>query len=617
MNSKSNLLCVDDDPSVLSALKRFLHSENYQITTANSAEEALDKLKQNSIQVILCDHRMPGMSGTELLKKVYVEQPNTIRILMTGESDIDLVIDAINEGAIYKYLSKPWNNSEVIETVRQAFVVYSLEEENRQLTKKLQEANNRLNSLNRNLEQRVEEKATQLLRLKFYDETTGLPNKSMMQDSLHELIKKAKREEKDICVLTLGFNNLGKVKQNLPQEKRVELLKAITSIVSNQTRESEKLGRISESTFCLLVSPENSDDTSPATIAQRLIDALATPITIDNNIIHLTNSIGMSVYPGDGTDADSLIRNAESAMTAAGDKCKNGYQYYSNELNKRNKTRLALEAELYDAVKNQEFVLYYQPRVCSETYQIVAAEGLIRWQHPERGLVSPVEFIPLLEETGLIEAVGEWVIQEACSTLREWQDSDITPIRLSVNLSPVQFNSKNLTRHVEEQLMKCSSSKYLELEITETVIMDDVENTQNMLSKLRDLGIKLAIDDFGTGYSSLSYLTKFPVDHLKIDRSFIQGLGIDRDSNALVRSIIALAQSLRMRTIAEGIETREHVHALKVLGCEELQGFLFSRPIQKSELEVLLKKENRKILIDKEDHRTSEEDTRLAVIGAN
>jgi EAL domain-containing protein (putative c-di-GMP-specific phosphodiesterase class I) len=339
----------------------------------------------------------------------------------------------------------------------------------------------------------------------------------------------------------------------------------------------------------LATDPERVED--PGFLARRILDAVSVPLKIKEQDIFLTASIGISIFPHDATEPELLLANAETAMRQSKLQARGQFRYYSGQFNQIASRRLTLETELRRAISRKEFRLYYQPRVDSDKQRVVGAECLLRWQHPERGIVAPLEFLSVLEETGLIQNVGYWVLEESMQALQRWCTRSLPVIRLAVNLSARQFHEKQLPEKIQQIADKVKldlTEQRLELEITESLLMDDISSTRNMLQRLHEMGLKIAIDDFGTGYSALSYLITFPLDHLKIDKSFVDKIQDSDDAKAIVEAIISLSYSLHLNVIAEGVETREQLVALQSLGCKQFQGYLFARPMPEEEFIKLM-----------------------------
>jgi predicted signal transduction protein with EAL and GGDEF domain len=344
----------------------------------------------------------------------------------------------------------------------------------------------------------------------------------------------------------------------------------------------------------LLLLPGVESAEAAAKVAQKLLDALSALLPVDGQELHVSASLGIALYPHDGEDAETLIRNADTALYRAKERSRGSSQFYTFDMNATAFERLVLETQLRRALERDELVLYYQPQVRLDSGAVVGVEALVRWQHPELGLISPAEFIPLAEETGLILQIGRWVLSTACAQLRAWQEQGFPDLRVAVNLSGRQFQQADLVRTIADvlELSRLEPSD-LELELTESSIMQDAEATVAKCEALDRLGIRLSVDDFGTGYSSLAYLKRFPIKALKIDQSFIQDITTDPNDAAIAQAIVALAETLKLRVIAEGVETEAQLALLRRYHCDEMQGYLFSRPLPPDELLALLRRGSR------------------------
>ncbi len=585
-DSKNNtLLCIDDDKVILNAVQRIFHEKGYEVLVARDTEQAWQLMATQEVGVILCDYHMPGKDGIQFLNEVKEKYPKTIRLLLTGDKGNELAVQAINRGAVFKFLYKPWDWDELCNVVNEAFQLFNLAKENEYLTSQLTEANEKLSGLNKTLENRIEEKAREITKLTFYNETTALPNKNFLIEWLSHALKRAERDEQMLNVFVLGIDGFKKINGSFGYSIGDELLRMFSERIVSYIRKSDTAFHMSGDLFCVVSEVSDIVSDIPE-IVDRFLKKMEDPLCINGEEVYLTASVGISVYPNDGQNAEILLSNAETALNHAKEKGGNTYQYYTDAFNVRARRRLSLEAELRQAIKNEEFILHYQPRVCGSSAKLTAAEALLRWQHPERGLVFPGEFIPLLEETGLIRPVGEWVINEVCATLKRWNELELPSIRLSANLSPVQLKQDDIIAQIRNLTLDPDYApllKLLEIEVTESVLVDDIDRAKFVLDLLHNEGITLAIDDFGTGYSALSYLVKLPFDHIKIDISFVSQMGSNPDAASVVRAIIMLARSLRLKSVAEGVETEEHARALRVLGCDEFQGYLYGRPCEESQ----------------------------------
>jgi len=424
----------------------------------------------------------------------------------------------------------------------------------------------------------------------FHDALTDLPNRMLFKDRLTLAMARAKRNSKILAVLFMDLDRYKLINDTLGHSAGDKLLQGVAERLSECIREDDTIARLGGDEFTILL-PKISQAQNAAKVAGKIIEAFRQPLTIDAHELYITTSIGIALYPNDGTDPDTLLKNADTAMYLAKEKGRNNYQLYTPTMNEKAFERLELETSLRRAVERQEFVVYYQPKIKINTGRIIGMEALVRWIHPQKGLIPPGEFIPATEETGLIIPLGEWVLRTACAQNKAWQDAGFPPIRVSVNLSLRQFQMQNLVEVVANILKETGLDPFwLELEITESVAMKNEEYTINTLHGLKEMGIQLSIDDFGTGYSSLRHLKRFPISKLKIDKSFVQEIGIDNDNEAIASVIIFLGQSLNLGVIAEGVETEEQLRFLKKHQCNEMQGFLFSKPVSAEDfLQILIR----------------------------
>ncbi|TSA17050.1 MAG: EAL domain-containing protein [Betaproteobacteria bacterium] len=425
--------------------------------------------------------------------------------------------------------------------------------------------------------------------LAHYDELTGLPNRSMFNQRLSHALAQARRSDNALAVLFIDLDRFKNINDTLGHEAGDAVLKEVALRLQSCLREVDTVGRLGGDEFVVLIEglPE---PLQVAAVAQKILAAVVKSIIIGAQEFNITTSIGISNYPDDSNDMQGLLKNADIAMYRAKAQGKNNYQFYSAQMNVHTIERLALESDLRHALERDEFLLHYQPKVDIASKRITGMEALLRWQRPGLGLVPPMQFIPLAEETGLIVPIGEWVLRTACAQNKAWREQGLPPLRVAVNLSARQFAHENLLHDVARVLRTTGmDASALELEITESMVMHDPERAVELLGKLKAMGIHLSIDDFGTGYSSLSYLKRFPLDSLKIDRSFIRDIPGDADDAAITRAIIAMAQSLRLTVIAEGVELEDQLTFLREHDCDEMQGYHFSKPLPGDEFLTLLR----------------------------
>jgi diguanylate cyclase (GGDEF)-like protein/PAS domain S-box-containing protein len=426
--------------------------------------------------------------------------------------------------------------------------------------------------------------------LAYHDPLTGLPNRLLFHDRLSQAIERAKRARQLLTVMLVDLDRFKLINDSLGLETGDLIIKGVADRLVQTLRKSDTVARLGGDEFMLLLLGTNGAEAA-ARVAQKVLEVLKPPLRADAHELTTSASIGIALFPHDGDDADTLIKNADNALSRAKEQGRNHYQFYTDDMNAAAFERLMLESRLRKALEHGEFVIYYQPKVSLADGAVLGVEALLRWFHPDLGLVPPAEFIPLAEETGLIVPIGAWVLRTACAQVRRWHRMGHARLELAVNISARQFQEKNLVATIAAAVDESGiAADLLELELTESVIMRDAPEAARRLKELTALGLRLAIDDFGTGYSSLGYLKAFPISTLKIDRSFVRDVDRDPNSAALAQAIIALASSLKHKVVAEGVETREQLDLLRACGCQELQGYVFSRPLPPEELLALLEK---------------------------
>jgi diguanylate cyclase (GGDEF)-like protein/PAS domain S-box-containing protein len=440
----------------------------------------------------------------------------------------------------------------------------------------------------RQTEERLVEKEERLHYLTNYDPVTGLPNRVLLLDRVRHVLAHAQRSGHKVAFFLVDIDRFKTVNDSLGHAAGDKILREIAERLRGFVREADTLARFGGDEFAIVLE-EIEDVKAAIPMAKKILQELARRIDLEGTPLFLTGSVGISIYPTDAGEMESLVKFAEIAMYRAKESGRNAFQFFRPEMNARNHELLLLENGLHQAMEQKQFVLFYQPVVDLKTGAVTGVEALLRWRHPELGMVSPGDFIPLAEETGLIVPIGRWVLETACIQAREWEKRGRPPVRLAVNISGRQFNQPRFVDMVEGILKKTGlAPDRLELEITESVLMENIEKTNRILADIKGLGIRLAIDDFGTGYSSLGYLKRFPIDTLKIDRSFIREVTTDANDRAITNAVIALAGTMNLEVVAEGIETADQLRFLQESGCRLGQGFLFSRPRPAEEVEELL-----------------------------
>jgi diguanylate cyclase (GGDEF)-like protein/PAS domain S-box-containing protein len=428
--------------------------------------------------------------------------------------------------------------------------------------------------------------------LAYHDNLTGLPNRSLLQDRLAHSIARAERSNRKVAVLFIDLDNFKNINDTLGHDVGDELLRQVARRLSECVRVEDTIARQGGDEFIVLLD-SLEDGRGASLVAQKILNSLRLPFTLGGTEQHVSGSVGIALFPEDGRDAQTLMKNADTAMFHGKGLGKNTYQYFTAQMNIAVKRRMTLESALRRAVLQKNFVLHYQPQIDLESGEIIAVEALVRWQTEDSGMVMPGDFIPLAEETGLINEIGEWVMREGCRQAKEWHDMGLARRRMAINLSARQFGDRGFLDMVTRVLAETGlEPELLELEITESQVMRQTEGMILLLNKLAEMGVQLAIDDFGTGYSSLSYLKRLPIQKLKIDQSFVRDITVDPNDTAIVVAIINMARSLDLETIAEGVETAGQLALLRSKGCRVGQGFYFSAPVRTEVLYPLLRQNN-------------------------
>ncbi len=566
------VLVVDDDMGMRILMRESLEQEGFEIEEAEDGKQAVELFEDFQPDIILMDVEMPvmdGFSACEALRKL-PEGKHTPILMVTGSDDIESVNRAYEVGAT-DFCIKPINFGVIGRRVR-----YILR------------ASKAFKALSKS--------EARLRYLAYYDALTGLPNRQLSLERLDRALHIAKRYSRVLAVLYVDIDRFKRINDTLGHSVGDALLKAVGERLESCVRTTDSVartapedsiitvGRLAGDEFTLLL-PEIECAADASIVARRILNSFEQPFTASGHELFVTPSIGIAVYPSDGQDAGTLLKNADMAMYHSKHEGRNGYHFYTASLMARTQEGLSLENKLRRALEREELFLHYQPKVQVRTGRVVGVEALLRWQHPELGLISPTKFIPLAEEMGLIVQVGEWVLRTACRQNKVWQAAGLPPIPVAVNISSHQFRHGNLLKTIPNILNEsCLDPSYLELELTETSIMVDAKSTITTLNELKKMGLKISVDDFGTGYSSLNYLRQFPIDTLKIDRSFIKDITTISEDSAITAAIIAMAHRLHLNVIAEGVETEEQLAFLKDYGCDEIQGHLFCKPMAVDEV---------------------------------
>ncbi len=581
-----NVLVVDDIQDNLFILSSILQKKGYQVYTALNGKTAIETTMKHPIDLILLDIMMPDMTGYEVCS--YLKSQEQIAdipiIFMSALDEIDDKVKAFKMGGI-DYISKPFQYQEVLVRVEQQLELRSVE-------KQLKELNFQLEERVQERTAQLEEANAQLLKMTLHDPLTGLLNRAALMQRLDVAFQRTQIEPNYQCaVLCLDCDRFKRINDSLGHFLGDELLIAIGQRLHSFAQKWDSVVRLGGDEFAILLT--DLETCNPIALADQILESFNHPFPLGVRTIFINVSIGIAISNCSYQKPEELLRNADTAMYQAKALGKGRYQVFEPEMYQAVLRRLQLETDLRKAVKNNEFIVHYQPIVALNTGRIIGFEALVRWQHPTQGLIAPYLFIPIAEETGLIAQIGEWVLREACSQLSHWKQQNLTnePLSISVNLSAVQFAQPNLIQQIDRILeITQLNPQFLNLEITESAILDHPETASAILKQLRERKIKLSIDDFGTGYSSLSYLHSFPVNTLKIDRSFISPINEDPKTLGLVPVILSLVQTMEMNVIAEGIETQQQLNQLRKLKCNGGQGYLFSKPVDSQTASELIKK---------------------------
>ena len=535
---------------------------DYDCVTVGSAEEAINLLKVIKFELVISDINMGALSGLELVPYIVKETPETVVVMISGQHTIDAAIQAMRAGA-FDYVTKPFDIHQVEAAIQRALGQQRLLENKKYYEHGLQEL--------------VHYRTAEIERLAYFDTLTDLPNRLLFEDRLTQAIKRAQKDNQTVGALLLRIDRFKEMDDTLGHAIGDRLLRAIAGRIRKTIDERGTLARFEGDDFALLITDiHGSEDVLE--VLKDLIEPLKAPFVLDTHQLYITTSIGVSLFPVDGGTSEELLKNAGVALNRAQSLGGNNYQFYQAEMNALALERLTMEADLRRAIENGELRLHYQPQIDLSTNQILGAEALMRWQHPKLGLLSPAKFIPMAEDTDLIFPLGEWCLREACRQLISWQQTGLTGLRVSVNVSPNQFHQKNFVETVAQILAETGiDPQNLQLEITETSLIRSADHVVTRLTELKEMGLMVAIDDFGVGYSSLGYLKQLPIDMLKIDRSFVSDATSDPDDAALVMAIITLAHNLRLKVLAEGVETEDQLRFLRLLRCDEGQGYLFGK----------------------------------------
>ena len=563
---------------------------NFEIDSAHQGQEGVAMALQAVTEgrpyaMAFVDMRMPpGWDGLETIERLWAADPDVQVVICSAHTDYDWteVVERLGHSDKLLVLRKP---SEPIEVLQCATALTRKWENDRLVRDQVGRLEDVISIRTRGLEAANR----QLRHLATHDALTGLPNRVLLDDRLAQAIAHSDRDGRSFAVLMCDLDRFKLINDSLGHRAGDELLQEVARRLTGVVQTIDTVARFGGDEFVLLASsiahPEDA-----TRLAARAIEALQPPVRVAGIDVHTSPSIGIAIYPADGGSIEALLAHADAAMYSAKQLGRGNVQCFASGMHAGTEDNVQLESDLHTALALKQFELYYQPKVSMRNGMVRSAEALIRWVHPKRGLISPADFIPLAEDCGLIGAIGEWVIREACRQARAWQDGGVPPLRISVNLAASQFRDSSLVDSIRRALDDAGlQAQYLEVELTESAVMSDPEQSIAILEQLSTMGVLVSVDDFGTGYSSMSYLRRFPIDKLKIDRVFINEIVSSPEDASIVRAIVSLAHSLRLKVVAEGVETSAQLDFLKAAGCDEYQGYQFSHPLPAGDFERLIR----------------------------
>ncbi|MDQ7981720.1 EAL domain-containing protein [Paraburkholderia sp. SARCC-3016] len=587
VHAAPTVLLVDDEPGILSSLKRLLRNSRYEVLTAQSGEEGLEILASHAVDLIVSDMRMPQMNGADFLARAQALYPETMRILLTGYSEIDAVVKAVNEGGVYRYLNKPWDDQDLVMTVAQALEQRRLRKETARLTELTLMQNEELRRFNADLEGQVAARTEEANRLARHDPLTGLYNRRVFAGELDEAIARAKSGAGVYLVLVIDLDRFKPVNDLRGHAAGDVVLCEVARRLTDAIRKSDTVARLGGDEFAIVAAADTHAHADGAMLlAARLLGAIRQPINVEGSMIEIGASIGIARCPADGLDAETLLRAADIAMYRAKREARGTFRFFEQSMDEELRAQVQLEIDLKEAIVRREIRPHYQPLIDMQDRRLFGFEILARWNHPTRGSVPPDTFIPVAEQLGLIPELTASILGQACRDATQWANDEI---RLSLNIAPGQLKDLGLPEQILSILHEEGfPASRLEIEITETALVGDIETARIVLNALKDAGIRVALDDFGTGYSSLYHLRELRFDKVKIDKSFVQSMQSNTESDRIVDAILGLAHSLGMPTVAEGIEDQTALERLVDKGCEYGQGFHFGRAMSAESVRTLL-----------------------------
>ncbi len=623
------VLLIDDNESIHKDYRKILAAGDTQVSAAEAAlfgaqpaamtrpmfdvdsamqgREGVTKAREAQTEgrpysVAFVDMRMPpGWDGLETIERLWAIDPEVQVVVCSAYADYDWLELLARLGHSDKVLviKKPFEPIEIL----QAASALSRKWQNARTLK------SHVESLERVVNDRtkgLEAANRQLRHLASHDVLTGLPNRMLLEDRIAQAIAQAERQSHEFALLVIDLDRFKLINDSLGHRAGDDLLREVAWRLKNAVRAIDTTARLGGDEFVILLSGPMTQEQALA-VGARSLELMEPAIRLLGIDVHVSPSIGIALYPRDGTSVDTLLARADAAMYSAKQRGRNNVQCYAEGMNTVTSDYVRLESELHEALRNGEFELHYQPKVDTTTGRINSAEALIRWRHPQRGLLLPAEFIAVAEQCGLLDAIGEWVLFEACRQAKAWQTEGLRPLRVAVNLAPSQFRLADLVEQIRRALQAADlDPQLLEVELTESAVMSDAEESVRILESISSMGVLVSVDDFGTGYSSMSYLRRFPIDKLKIDRCFVEEMTRRPEDASIVRAIISLAHSLHLKVIAEGVETPEQLALLADLGCDQYQGFYYSPAVRPAQFVELVREASaaEAVLTDEEAART-------------
>ena len=547
------VVLADDDPSIRLMVRHVLESEDFDIVEASDGLEAIKAVEKYHPALILLDAVMPGIDGFTTCQQIKEKGHTDIPVMMITGLDDDASVERAYEVGAIDFITKP---------IKWAVLKHRV----KSVVAKV-----------------IAERKVELLA--YQDTLTGLPNRLLFADRLEQAVIRAERSKTSMALMLVDIDDFKLVNDSFGHDAGDKLIKAVGHLISKSLRRADTIARLGCDEFAVIIEGIDSADDA-ISIADNLTTILEHNVRLDDQETYTSASIGIAVYPDDGKEARTLLKNADTAMFRAKENGRHCFQFYKPEMSVSAMERLELENSLKAAFEGDEFLIHYQPVIDIHKNEVVGVEALLRWQHPDKGMIQPSDFVTVIEDCGLIVAVGDWLISSVCKQIRVWHDSGLENQNVSINLAPRQFKEQDLVALFKQAFAENNiDGSSLSVEITERTLIDNIGEVEGTLRKLRELGIKVLLDDFGTGYASLAYLKEFPVDVVKIDRAFIAGIPDNEEDSAIVEAIAGLTRGLKLRLLAEGVENDRQLNVLKSIGCQYGQGYYWSKALPGDEYE--------------------------------